>query len=69
MKKLNLLWAYFLCHLYYFLGDMVSRPMCRWDWPVYDLYRDLMIRSSDIDEQHGQCWVWGDEGETDNEKI
>ena len=54
-----------LCHLYYFLGDMVSRPMQRWDWPVYDLYNALMTRSSDIDEEYGQGWVWEQVSEDD----
>jgi hypothetical protein len=53
-----------LCYLYYFLGDMVSRPMQRWDWPVYGLYHYLMIRSSDIDEEYGQGWVWEQVSET-----
>ena len=52
-------------HLYYFLGDMVSRPMQRWDWPVYDLYNALMTRSSDIDEEYGQGWVWEQVSEDD----
>lgn len=57
-EKLNLKWQCFLCHFYYFLGDMVSRPMERWGWPVYKLYNYLMTCSSDIDEQYGQQWVW-----------
>ena len=66
MKKVTNKWQCFLCHWYYFLGDMVSLPMCRWDWPLYDLYRYLMIRSSDIDEKYGQCWIWGDVEEDPN---
>lgn len=30
------------------MGDLVSRPMLRWGWPVYCIYNRLMIWASNI---------------------
>lgn len=39
----------------YWLGDLVSKPMLKWDWPLYRVYRWLMLASVDADPG---CAVW-----------
>ncbi len=41
----------------YFVGDLVSRPMMRYDWAwLYPPYSSLMRWSSDLDKENA---VWG----------
>jgi len=36
----------------YRLGDIISYPMCKWDWAfLYPIYNRLMIWSSDLDTE------------------
>lgn len=41
----------------YWLGDLVSKPMSRWDWHLYPLYNWLMQKANDV-QGHGPG-PWG----------
>ena len=44
---------YLLSLLLYCVGDLISRPMCRWDLAfLYPLYNWLMIKSGDLDTDY-----------------
>jgi hypothetical protein len=55
MSKLNAKTA--LSWIFYSLGDLISRPMMRYDWAwAYPAYSRLMRWSSDLDRENA---VWG----------
>lgn len=46
-------------YILYYLGDVISRPMVRFDlgW-LYPIYNKLMIASADLQERHHTRGPW-----------